>query len=291
VFDSTGKELATLPSAGELPPWKPDVEIRKVGVEAYRVAVVKPHGFLPNHKYPVVDAAYGGPGVNLVVADAFKYIRAQIVADATSSIVVLIDAKGTPWRDRAWERALAGKLGTVPVEGHIEALRTLATQVMEADLARVGVFGWSFGGYFSADAILTHPEVYKVAVAGAPPVDWHDYDTAYTERYLGVPLDAKADQAYEAASLLTMAKASTMARPFMLMHGTADDNVFFAHSLQLVDALSRANRPYTFVPLLDQTHLVADPQRSLVEWKQTVEFLRDHLWGTHSQQTPPHYFE
>jgi dipeptidyl-peptidase 4 len=291
VIDSTGKEIATLPTAAELPPWKPDVEVRKVGVDGYRVAVVKPHGFLPKHKYPVVDAAYGGPGVNLVVADAFRYIRAQIVADATSSIVVLIDARGTPWRDRAWERALAGRFGTLPVDGHIEALRTLATEVPEIDLGRIGVYGWSFGGYFSVAALLTHPEIYKVAVAGAPPADWHDYDTAYTERYLGVPLDAKADAAYDAASLLEMAKKPSTSRPLMLLHGTADDNVYFAHSLQLTDALARAGRPFIFVPLLAQTHLVADPQRSLVEWKQTVEFLRDRLWGAQASSGSPHYLE
>jgi len=291
VIDSTNKEVAALASSGELPPWKPEIEMRRVGVDGYRVAIVRPHGFLQKHKYPVIDAAYGGPGVNVVVADAFKFIRAQVVADATSSIVVLIDARGTPYRDRAWERALAGKFGTLPMDGHVEALRTLASEIPEMDLGRTGVYGWSFGGYFAAAAVLEHPDVYKAGVAGAPPADWHDYDTAYTERYLGVPNSAAADQAYEAASLLEMAKKQTIARPLLLLHGTADDNVYFTHSLRLAEALARANRPFTFIPLLNQTHLVADPARSVVQWRLTVEFLREKLWGKDAGPDAPHYLQ
>ena len=292
VLDSTGKERSTLPSAGELPPWKPNVEITKVAGDSYRVAVIKPHGFVAKNKYPVIDAAYAGPGVNVVVADAFKYIPQQVVADATQSIVVVIDARGTPWRDRAWERAIAGKFAAVPIAGHVEALRALGTAVPEADLSRVGVYGWSFGGYFSVAALLTMPQLYKVAVAGAPPADWHDYDTAYTERYLGVPLDAKSDAAYQEASLLEMAKKPSTPRPLMLLHGTADDNVYFTHSLKLGEALARAGRPFTFIPLLDQTHLVADPERSLLVWKETVVFLRDQLWNMKAASPgAPHYLE
>ena len=279
VLDENGKEVATLPSVGELPSWKPNLELRNVGADGYRVAIVRPHGFVANHKYPVIDAAYGGPGFVTVTADAFKFIRAQIVADATSSIVVSIDARGTPYRDRAWERALYQKFGTVPVEGHIDALRALAREVPEIDLHRAGVYGWSFGGYFAVDAILTHPEIYSVAVAGAPPADWHDYDTAYTERYLGVPHDAKTEAVYASASLLEMTKRTTLPRPLLLMHGTADDNVYFTNSLQLAESLARANRPFTFIPLLGQTHLVRDPQRQMLEWKAMVKFLRDELWG------------
>ncbi|HEY1957810.1 MAG TPA: DPP IV N-terminal domain-containing protein [Polyangiaceae bacterium] len=290
IVDANGKEVATLPSVGELPAWKPELEIRNVGAEGYRVAIIRPHGFIPKRKYPVIDSAYGGPGYVTVTADAFKFIRAQIVADATSSIVVSIDARGTPYRDRAWERAIAGKFGSVPVEGHIDALRALAAEMPEVDLARVGVYGWSFGGYFAVDAILTHPEIYAVGVAGAPPADWHDYDTAYTERYLGVPHDAKTEAVYAASSLLEMARMRTAPRPLLLMHGTADDNVYFSNSLLLAETLARTNRPFNFIPLLGQTHLVADPQRQLLEWRQTVEFLRDKLWGAGGPDSP-HYLQ
>jgi len=291
VLDENGREAATLPSVGELPSWKPDVELRTVGGDGYHVAVVRPHGFIPKHKYPVIDAAYGGPGFDVVTANAFSYIREQIVADATSSIVVSIDARGTPGRDRAWERAIAGKLATVPVEGHIAALQALAREMPEIDLARAGVFGWSFGGYFAVDAVLSHPEIYAVGVAGAPPADWRDYDTAYTERYLGVPHDKASEAIYDEASLLEMAKRSTSKRPLLLLHGTADDNVYFSNSLKLAEALARADRPFRFIPLLGQTHLVADPNRWLLQWRETVQFLRDKLWGPQMGSEGPHYLQ
>ncbi|HSQ65704.1 MAG TPA: DPP IV N-terminal domain-containing protein [Polyangiaceae bacterium] len=292
VLDTKGKQLAQLPSVAESPPWVPQLELRKVGGDSYRVAVVRPHGFVAGHKYPVIDAAYGGPGVNLVTADAVHFIRAQMMADATGAIVVSIDARGTPFRDRAWERAIAGKLASVPIEGHIEALRALGAQVPELDLSRVGVYGWSFGGFFAAAAVLSHPEMYKAAVAGAPPSDWHDYDTAYTERYLGLPspLDPKGDAVYAQSSLIEMTAHAPVPRPLLLMHGTADDNVYFASSLKLAEALARANRPFTFIPLVGQTHLVADPARSAVEWEKTAEFLHDKLAAPHpaaSQSAAP----
>ena len=97
--------------------------------------------------------------------------------------------------------------------------------------------GWSFGGYLSAQAALRRPDVFKAAVAGAPVTDWEDYDTHYTERYLGLPQESP--QSYKDASLLT--HAAELKRPLLLVHGTADDNVYFRHTLRLSDApFSRA---------------------------------------------------
>src|SRR5208282_323786 len=101
--------------------------------------------------------------------------------------------------------------------------------VSQLDSQRVGIDGWSFGGYLAALAVLRRPDVFKAAVAGAPVVDWHDYDTHYTERYLGVP--PAAEPAYQEASLLTY--AAQLRRPLLILHGTADDNVYFRHSLRL----------------------------------------------------------
>jgi dipeptidyl-peptidase-4 len=104
-------------------------------------------------------------------------------------------------------------------------------------------------------AVLRRPDVFKAAVAGAPVVDWLDYDTHYTERYLGVPpADAAA---YKEASLLTY--AADLKRPLLVVHGTADDNVYFRHSLKLVDALFRAGKEFEILPLSGLTHMVPDP--------------------------------
>src|SRR5205823_8222302 len=140
-----------------------------------------------------------------------------------------IDNRGTPNRGRDWERALYKKFGSVPLEDQVAALQALGKKFPEMDLQRVGIYGWLFGGYLSALAVLKRPDVFKAAVAGAPVTDWEDYDTHYTERYLGLLPQSK--KAYEEASLLPL--ASKLERPLLLVHGTADDNVYFRHSLRL----------------------------------------------------------
>jgi dipeptidyl-peptidase 4 len=270
-----------LPSVAEAPPSIPNVEIVQVGSDGTRVGVLRPRGFVATRKYPVIDAAYGGPGFNVVLADASKWIRAQWMADATQSIVVGIDARGTPGRGRAWERPLRGKLGTIPLEGHISALRDLARTMPSLDLDRVGIYGWSFGGYLAALAVTARPDFFKVAVAGAPPADWRDYDTCYTERYLGMP-DADA-KAYDEASLLTWAmKKGEAVAPraigaLLLVHGTADDNVYFANSLKLADALGRAGHRFEFLPVAGVTHQLYAPDSSAPVWTKAAQFLREGL--------------
>jgi dipeptidyl-peptidase-4 len=147
------------------------------------------------------------------------------------------------------------------------------------DLSRVGVYGWSFGGYFSALAVLARPDVYRVGAAGAPPVDWRDYDTAYTERFLGLPQESAA--AYDGASLLTYARkpveGDAAARPLLILHGTADDNVWFLNSLKLADALERAKRPFTLVPLSGVTHMPLEEDLNESMWLRVADTLRDGL--------------
>ena len=101
----------------------------------------------------------------------------------------------------------------------------------------MGIYGWSFGGYMAALAVLRRPDVFKVAVAGAPVVDWRDYDTHYTERYLDLPERATRRPTSRPACSPTPRSCD---RPLLLIHGTADDNVYFFHSLKLADALFRA---------------------------------------------------
>ncbi len=270
-----GTVARDIPATAEAPPTLPAVELTEVGPERVRVAVVRPHGFRAGLRYPVIDAAYGGPGVTVVQQSALSYVRAQWMADATQAVVVSIDARGTPRRGHDWERALFHKLGSVPLEGHIVALEALGAKYPELDLSRVGVFGWSFGGYFSALAVLARPDVYKVGVAGAPPADWRDYDTAYTERYLGLPDDNP--KAYSDASLLGYARKPGPSRPLLIVHGTADDNVWFFNSVKLADALERGGRSFSLMPLAGTTHMLLDPDLSETVWLRTARTLRDVL--------------
>jgi dipeptidyl-peptidase-4 len=264
-----------LPSLVETPPAIPQIEYAEIGADHTRVAIVRPRSFVAGAKHAVIDAAYGGPSVTVVASDASTQLLTQWMADATGAIVVSIDARGTPHRDRAWERALSGHLSDVPVDGHVAALGALGARYPEMDKARVGVFGWSFGGTFSAFAALTHPEIYKAAVVGAPVTDWRDYDTCYTERYLGVPGATSA--AYDASSVVARAAKSSSSRPMLLVHGTADDNVYFMNTLKLADALERAGRPFELFPIAGVTHMLVEPPMIQAVWTRAAEFLRAHL--------------
>jgi dipeptidyl-peptidase-4 len=197
---------------------------------------------------------------------------AQWLADH-GAIVVSVDNRGTPRRDRAWERAIKGNFAEVALADQVEALRALGAKHRDLDLGRVGIHGWSFGGYMAALAVLRRPEVYKVAVAGAPVVDWRDYDTHYTERYLDLP--EANPQGYEDSSLLT--HAGKLERPLLLVHGTADDNVYTFHSLKLAGALLRAGRSCDYLPLPGVTHQIADPALRAEIWRRTLAFLQRHL--------------
>jgi dipeptidyl-peptidase-4 len=274
-----GGIVRTVPAVSEAPSFLPQVEIASVGSEETRVAIVRPRGFVNGKKYPVIDAAYAGPGHQVVTANAVRFARSQWMADSLQAILVAIDARGTPLRGRAWERAILNRPGDVALEGHVATLATLGAKIKEMDLAHVGVFGWSYGGYFAALAVLARPDIYKVAVSGAPVVDWRDYDTAYTERYLGVP--GASNPAYDAASLVVRAKGRPdddhPGRPLLIIHGTADDNVYFLHSLKLVEALERAHRPFELMPLIGITHLPVDPEQNEALYLRLCDFLRDHL--------------
>jgi len=272
-----GSSEVAIPSLAEAPPFKPQVEYTTVGAEGFHAAIIRPRNFDPSKRYPLIDAVYGGPHSNVVTSDALAYLRSQWIADVTNAIVVAVDVHGTMWRGREWERKLRGRLGEVPLEGHVAAIAALAKAYPEIDANRVGIYGWSFGGYLTSLAILRRPDVFKVGVAGAPTVDQADYDTCYTERYLGIP----PSPAYENASLLTWAARPATealpARPFLLVHGTADDNVYFSNSLKLADTMGKSGRPVEFVPLVGVTHMLYSPEVAGPAWTRMANFLRDHL--------------
>jgi dipeptidyl-peptidase-4 len=270
-----GTPLGRLADAAEAPPFRVSLELTTVtgaSGRTYQAALIRPRAFAAGRRYPVVLHIYGGPHALMVKADERNYLFDQWLADH-GAIVVCLDNRGTPRRDRAWERALKGRFGDVPLEDQIDGLRALAERHAEMDLARAGVYGWSFGGTLAALAVLRRPDVFRVGVAGAPVVDWHDYDTHYTERYLGLP--ASAPDAYRAASLLTY--AAGLSRPLLVIHGTADDNVYFFHALKLAGAFLRAGRPFDFLPLPGVTHQIADAAVRAEVYGRLARYLVEHL--------------
>ncbi len=274
LLSADGAKLGQLGSVAETPKVLPRVELaRTAGERSYYAAILRPHRAGPARKMPVILAVYGGPQITYVTAAARSYFIDQWMADQ-GYVVVRLDGRGTPLRGRAWQRLMYGNFIDIVLHDQVEGLQALGAAHPEMDLGRVGVAGWSFGGYFSAMAVLRRPDVFAAGVAGAPVVTWENYDTYYTERYLGLP--GENPRGYKASSVLTY--ASGLARPLLLIHGLTDDNVYFQHSVQLADALFLAGRPYEFLPMLG-THM-AGADSSVVrlrEEQRIMEFLNRHL--------------
>ncbi|MBS1089413.1 DPP IV N-terminal domain-containing protein [Gluconobacter wancherniae] len=269
--DRDGHILGTLPSVAETPKIKMHVQFTTAGARDLDAAIIRPEGFVAGHHYPVALSVYAGPGVKLVHDTPSSFIDDQCLANQ-GYIVVTLDGRGTPGRNHDFERAIKGNLIDAPLQDQVDGLQALGKRFPELDLSRTGVYGWSFGGYFTAMATIRRPDVFKVGVAGAPPVDFADYDTAYTERYLGVP---KADaEGYRKSNVLTY--ASNLQRPLLLMHGITDDNVYFENTMKLTQELLHDGKPYDLL-LLPGTHMLPDPVIRARVTERRVQFLGNVL--------------
>jgi len=268
-----GVVLGEIRSNAEEPGLDINDEYHALGLDGIRGRVIYPDNFDASEKYPVLVHVYGGPHAQMVTRGSSRGALLNQWFANQGFIVVSFDGRGTPNRGRAWERSIKGDLITAPLEDQVNALRDLANSVPQMDLLRVGVFGWSFGGYFSAHAILQRPDVFHAASIGAPVADWADYDTHYTERYMGLPEENAAG--YEHADVLTHARR--VDRPILIFHGTADDNVYFTHALKLSDALTRAGQEHEFVPLIGQTHRIHDDDLATMHRQRMADFFKAAL--------------
>ena len=262
---------ATVTSLTEEPLVEPNVRIMSVGPRAIPVAVVSPRDGATT-KLPVLFDPYGGPHAQRVVASRNAYLSSQWFADQ-GFIVVIADGIGTPGKGSAWERGVLNDLAQVVLDDQVEIVRALPDLEPRADTTRVGIRGWSFGGYLAALAVLRRGDVFHSAVAGAPVTDWRLYDTHYTERYVGNP--SIDDTHYRTTSLLE--DAHRLERPLLIIHGLADDNVVAAHTLQLSSALLAAGKPHEVLPLSGVTHMT--PQEVVAEnlLLHQLEFLKRTL--------------
>ncbi|WP_055528020.1 S9 family peptidase [Streptomyces graminilatus] len=256
-----GKRVATVTSHAEDPGLSPRMTLTEGGARRIPCALLMPADYDGVTPLPVLMDPYGGPHGPRVVAAHNAHLTSQWFADQGFAVVVA-DGRGTPGRSPAWEKAVHGDF-TVSLDDQIDALLDLAER-FPLDLSRVAIRGWSYGGWLAGLAVLRRPDVFHAGIAGAPVTDWRLYDTHYTERYLGDP--AVAPEAYANSSLVTEEGLSAPAephRPLMVVHGTADDNVVFAHALRLSSALLAAGRPHEVLPLSGVTHMT--PQEQVAE--------------------------
>ncbi len=224
---------------------------------------------------PVLLDPYGGPHAQRVLKSHNPHLVSRWFAEQGYAVLVT-DGRGTPGRGPAFERMVWGDLAAPVLEDQLDALDAAAAMYPFLDLGRVGIRGWSFGGYLAALAAMRAPERIHAAIAGAPVTDWQLYDTHYTERYLGHP--DQHPEHYERSGLLQ--DVHSLDRPLLLIHGLADDNVVAAHTLQLSSALLAHGRPHRVLPLSGVTHMT--PQAVVAQnlLLLQLDFLNEHLTGS-----------
>jgi len=222
---------------------------------------------------PLVVSVYGGPSVQ-EVSDRYG-TTLDLVAQwlvRRGAVVLKLDNRGSAHRGLRFASHLLGRFGGVEVEDQVLGVRTVLDRY-GCDPARVGIYGWSYGGYMTLMAMLGHPEVFSVGVAGAPVVDWRWYDTAYTERYLGFP--AEHEEAYEASSPLS--RLDGLAGRLLLIHGMLDENVHVGHSLAFVEQARRRAKEVELILVRSSRHGPRSPEDRRTVAEARLGFLARHL--------------
>jgi dipeptidyl-peptidase-4 len=199
----------------------------------------------------LVVCVYGGPHVQTVLESWALTVdmRAQYLA-SRGFAVLKVDNRGSARRGVAFESAIHRRMGTIEVDDQVDGVRH-AVSIGAADPARVGVYGWSYGGYMTLLCLARAPEVFRVGVAGAPVTEWESYDTHYTERYMET--SASNPEGYLESSVLT--HASRISGKLLLVHGMIDENVHFRHSTRLLDVLVKAGKAPDLLFFPDERHM------------------------------------
>ncbi len=235
--------------------------------------MIKPPKFDENTRHPVLMFVYGGPG-SQQVTDAWKganYWWFQMLAQQ-GYIVACVDNRGTGGRGEAFKKATYLQLGKYETIDQIEAARYLGT-LPYVDAARIGIFGWSYGGYLSSLCILKGAEVFKAAIAVAPVTNWKWYDTVYTERFMRT--DRENRQGYEDNSPVNF--ADRLRGKYLLVHGMTDDNVHFQHTAEMARALIEANKQFDTCFYPNRNHGIFGGNTRLHLYTKMTEFLHKNL--------------
>ncbi len=215
---------------------------------------IKPANFDANKKYPVLIYVYGGPG-NQQVSNSYgysDYYWYHMLAEK-GYVVFCFDGRGTGGRGAQFKKQTYKDLGRMECEDAIEAARWLGQQSW-VDKDRIGIWGWSFGGYLSTLSLLKGNDVFKAAIAVAPVMNWRYYDNIYTERFLGLPQDNA--KGYDENSPLNF--ANQLKGNYLLIHGTGDDNVHFQNSAEMVEKLENAGKQFEFRIYPNKNHSIYD---------------------------------
>jgi dipeptidyl-peptidase-4 len=232
--------------------------------------LLKPKGFDPAKRYPAIVMVYGGPH-SQTVQDKWDGPGWEQALAQKGYVIWRVDNRGSSFRGHAFETVLHRELGKQELADQLEGVEHLLGMGF-VDRSRLGVYGWSYGGYMTLYALTHSPGTFAAGVAGAPVTDWRHYDTIYTERYMGLPAENEAG--YRKSSPVNA--AANLESKLLLVHNFQDDNVLFQNTQHMMAALQKAGKQFEsmFYPL--KSHGVTRPLR--LHLLQTVtQFFDRHL--------------
>jgi dipeptidyl-peptidase-4 len=235
--------------------------------------MIKPKGFDPAKRYPVYVAIYGGPGSNTVEDDweGATYLWHQLLAQE-GYLVVSTDPRGTMFRGRKFKHATYRQLGKLETEDFIGFAGHLASLPF-VDGERIGIQGWSYGGFETLLCMTKGADAFNAGISVAPVTNWRYYDSIYTERFMTTPQENP--DGYDANSPVT--HAALLQGPLLLVHGSADDNVHFQNSMEMVNALVAAGKDFDFFVYPDRNHGIYGGNTRLHLYKMMLDFVKENF--------------
>lgn len=232
--------------------------------------LMKPVDFDSTKKYPVLIYVYGGPGVQ-TVKDEFRIDWLNYLA-SVGYIIASVDNRGTGGRGRDFRSVTYRNLGFYETLDQIEVAKYIGS-LSYVDPGRIGIYGWSYGGYMAAMCILKGPEIFKMGISVAPPTDWRFYDSVYTERYMGLPSDN--EKGYNLSSPILY--SDSLIGKYLIVHGTGDDNVHLHNSMDLIEALVQSNKQFEMQFYKDKNHGIRGGNTSLHVYTRMIDFVKKNL--------------
>ena len=260
LYSGDGKRVALIHAAAKLPYDFSKPEFLTIpagdGTTPIYARLTLPPGFDPHKKYPVIMYQYGGPDVAPLVRDAWggvNFLFDQRLAQQ-GYVLFTTDNRAATYFSHVDQARVKLHLGALALEDQLAGVKWLKSQSY-VDGARIGLWGWSYGGYMTAYALTHAPGVWRAGISVAPVTAWQDYDSVYTERYMGTPQENPKGYSESSA----VAAAGGLADPLLLAAGTGDDNVHWQNTLQFIQALIHAGKPYELLVYPNSTHGIAGP--------------------------------
>ena len=251
---------------------KPEFMTIPVNGEKLNAYMIKPSNFDPSKKYPVLMYVYGGPGSQTVKNSwgSANYLWYQMLAQK-GYIIVSVDNRGTGARGEKFKKLTYKQLGKYETEDQISSAKWLAGQSY-VDANRIGIWGWSYGGYMSSLCLFKGNDIFKTAMAVAPVTNWKYYDSIYTERYMQTP---EENSGYDENSPIS--HVDSLKGNYLLIHGTGDDNVHFQNSIEMVTALQKANKQFDFMMYPNKNHGIYGGNTRLQLFQMLTNYVEENL--------------